>query len=285
MGSVQSLFASQNVIAAIVLVAAIATTIRRNRVNNDEALTNVPVDKTASKKGKKKSPAGKLKDTSKATSGNEESPVPVTSNNSLSHGTVPGGIPELGTNTSQASPSNLVKEKKRKGKKSRTPLPPGTPSESRTPVAGPSRPSTGSGSPHGSPQPPKRPSTHSSTAEAWTRVESRRKASGANATTSDAGITTATSVEEDGSSSGAMEKTGDDENNHSQKTLAEKLLPKGRKTAVDEWVSTADIVKRRNFIIVLQHVGVPSLPRIVTRDARSPSCQRHTCHWIFLGRL
>lgn len=283
MGSVQSLFASQNVIAAIVLVAAIATTIRRNCVNNDDALTNVPVDKTASKKGKKKSSAGKLKDASKATSRNEESPVPVTvaSDNSLSHGTVPGGIPELGTNTSPASPSNLVKEKKRKGKKSRTPLPSGTPSESPTPVAGPSRPSTASGSP----QPPKRPSTHSSTAEAWTRVESRRKVSGANATTSDAGITTATSVEEDGSSSGAMEKTGDDENNHSQKTLAEKLLPKGRKTAVDEWVSTANVVKRRNFIIVLQHVGVPSLPRIVTRDARSPSCQRHTCHWIFLGRL
>lgn len=283
MGSVQSLFASQNVIAAIVLVAAIATTIRRNCVNNDDALTNVPVDKTASKKGKKKSSAGKLKDVSKATSRNEESPVPVTvaSDNSLSHGTVPGGIPELGTNTSPASPSNLVKEKKRKGKKSRTPLPSGTPSESPTPVAGPSRPSTASGSP----QPPKRPSTHSSTAEAWTRVESRRKVSGANATTSDAGITTATSVEEDGSSSGAMEKTGDDENNHSQKTLAEKLLPKGRKTAVDEWVSTANVVKRRNFIIVLQHVGVPSLPRIVTRDARSPSCQRHTCHWIFLGRL
>ena len=236
MGSAQSLITPQNLLAAIIFVAVFIATVWRNRTNPTVASASVPNDKTVSKKGKKKRSAGEVRDTS-AIAPAKENPQGVAPNSLPSEPTLPGGIPE---SVADAPPSNVskpVKEKKRKGKKSGTRLPSGAASESSTPVAGPSRPSTGSGSPPNA-QPVNHTPARPPTTEPWTHVESRRKTSGHNPATSDAGVTTATSVEEDGSSSGAVDKTRDEESNHSQRTLAEKLLPKGRKTAVDEWVSS-----------------------------------------------
>lgn len=230
MGSAQSLVTSQNLLAAFIFIGVFVATVWRNRTNPDVVSASVPGDKTVTKKGKKKRTAGGVQGTSNAASAKRTSQA-VAPNSLLSEQTVPGGVPV--TSGDASTVSKLVKEKKRKGKKSGTRIPPGAASESSTPVAGPSQAPTGSES---SPtlKDTKQLSTHPPATEPWTRVESRRKTSGQNPATSDAGVTTATSVEEDGSSSGAMEKARDEENHHPQKTLAEKLLPKGRKTAVDE---------------------------------------------------
>lgn len=234
MGSVQSLLTPQNLIAAVVLLAAIIT-VWRNNANVNDASASETNGKAVSKKGKKKGPAGGLQDTSNVTGEKEKSRVPtsVEPDNSLPERPIPGAIPESGAGA--PPPSVPKKEKKRKGKKSGTLVSSRVASETPTPVAGPSRPPTGSGPPNTqqTAKPPSVLPTHSSATESWTRVESRRKTFVPNATTSDAGVTTATSVEEDGSSSGAMERTGEEET-QSKKTLAEKVLPKGRKTAVDE---------------------------------------------------
>ncbi|KAF8586378.1 hypothetical protein K439DRAFT_963309 [Ramaria rubella] len=227
MGSAQSLLTVQNLIAVSILFAVVAT-VWRNQVNTH--VSSGPPNKTTTKRGKKK-PNGDGTHHVSGAMPDKGLPAPPISSSEHS---IPGGIPEP---VAPALVSNLpkpLKEKKRKGKKAMPSIASGPASESATPIAGPSRPSTDSGSP----PPAERVRPQPSNTESWTRVEPRKKSS-QNPTTSDAGVTTATSVEEDGSSSGTVEEPKNEEKTRSQKTLAEKVLPKGRKTAVDDMLETS----------------------------------------------
>ncbi|GJJ11380.1 hypothetical protein Clacol_005612 [Clathrus columnatus] len=143
-------------------------------------------------------------------------------------GSIPGGIPgtDIEQSTLSSSSASLKKEKKKKGRGSTTPIPSDTaPASSIDSIAGPSR------STHA-------PSRGNAAEEAWTRVESRNKALGRNIATSDAGLTTTTSMDDDASSADGLDHSVDERNRANPKTLAEKLLPKGRKTEVDDILET-----------------------------------------------
>lgn len=233
MGTAQSLLTPQNVVAVVLLLAAVATAWYNH---TSASALNESVTSERVKKGKKKKATSAPQDTSSTISDKGKDPLLKKNAQPLAERSVPEGIPE--TPEATDAPKS-TKEKKRKAKKSMAPAIT-TASESATasaPVAGPSRQSTGSGSSATDFPGVKRPVANDPKNESWTRVESRRRTSGQNLATSDAGLTTATSA--DGSSSGTTERTGDEENSRPQKTLAEKLLPKGRKTAVDEYVSAA----------------------------------------------
>lgn len=226
MGTAQSLLSPQNFIAAILLVGVVASVLYKHGSQQQHLDTGVMAKSVSGKKSKKRKPAGGkdasssgLLDASTKSDGRSASPDLA----SLSEHTIPGGIPESGADV---PPSKLVKEKKKKGKKSAAVS--ANSGENIESAAGPSKTPT--------PQPAdRRKPTRATQEEAWTRVEARRKTSGQHTTTSDAGITTATSMEEEGSTS-AIDKSEEGSSAKLPKTFVEKMLPKGRKTAVDEYV-------------------------------------------------
>lgn len=229
MGTAQSLLSSQNFIAAILLVGVVASVWYKHGSQQQHLVdTGVMAKSVLGKKGKKRKPAaGKdasssgLLDASTKSDGRSASPDIA----SLSEHTIPGGIPESGADV---SPSKLVKEKRKKGKKSAAVS--ANSGENLEAAAGPSQTPT--------PQPAdRRKPTRGTQEEAWTRVEARRKTSGQH-TTSDAGITTTTSMEEEGSTS-ALDKSEEGSSAKLPKTFVEKMLPKGRKTAVDDMLETS----------------------------------------------
>ncbi|KAF8511813.1 hypothetical protein BU17DRAFT_96872 [Hysterangium stoloniferum] len=209
MGSAQSILTLPNLLAAVLFIGVVGSVWRTNTTS----LQRNDLKAVGSKKGKKKKALGR-QDTEEAfkTPDNHDASPVVTSRS------IPGGSPESGADTSLSDVSKPVKEKKKKGKKAAAS---GNPSESVTPVAGPSRPST---------------APHAAADESWTRIETRKKSTQSMAA-SDAGITTATSVDDDVSE--PLNKTGDEGSKRPSKTLAEKMLPKGRKTAVDDMLESS----------------------------------------------
>ena len=200
----------------------------------------------AGKKGKKKKTTG-VKQLDVAGSGllksddgagGGRSATPDLGASSLSENTIPGGIGESGEDIfgSSASLAKPMKDKKKKkGKKSASQATTSQTEDSgaAVPIAGPSRPSAASKNASGTVPRVSKPDE-----ETWTRVENKRKTSSQHQnTTSDAGITT-TSMDDEGSLASLPDKSEDSQKiKPPPKTLAEKMLPKGRKTAVDECVA------------------------------------------------
>ena len=150
----------------------------------------------------------------------------------------------------QPAPQSKQKSKKKKGKgkdkpttadassaESSTPVPPSKPKQKRS---SPADPSTSAKSTLKSP-----PSIDTGTDGSWTRVESHnRKAKQATGGELQPSLSVTTETET-GESSPVAEKTTDEDRvegvragwaNENRRTLAEKILPKPRKTAVDECV-------------------------------------------------
>ncbi|KIJ55517.1 hypothetical protein M422DRAFT_24083 [Sphaerobolus stellatus SS14] len=246
MGSIQSILTPTNIVAAA-LVVGITARVWRNRpsdIPGKQELTLVEKSATAGRKGKKKKPAGgKQSDLAESAvlksddGAGGRSASPDLASSSMSEHTIPGGLFESREDLMDSSvgPAKPVKEKKKKKAKKSASQTAGSHTEERSeaaPVAGPSR-ATDDTAPRAAPAP-----TRSQPAEeTWTRVETKRKSSSQHAT-SDAGITT-TSMDEEGSLASLPEKSEDaGKTKPLPKTFAEKMLPKGRKTVVDDMLET-----------------------------------------------
>jgi len=155
---------------------------------------------------------------------------------------VPGGFATDTTSQvdtdAAGAPKAAKKSKKKKaaGKKAGTPIPDNQ-SEGSSAAAESVRPPAGQGK--------RRQSVQGDQGEAWTRVEPRRRQKGAAQEregkltaelTSDAGVTTSVT----GNSSPASEDEDATPAPDTRRTLAEKMLPKGRKTGVDDMLETSD---------------------------------------------
>lgn len=218
MGIIQSYIFSSNTVAASLFFVIIAIVWNNQSSRKPSKRKNRDEKLLVNKKGPKK-----VTDTDIA---NKQFKEELDSRDAPFEESLPGALSLVDVDQSTLSSSgSLKKDKKKRSKRSRTPIPSDKLSASVNPVAGPSRSPTVSAD---------ESNRHINTEEAWTRVESRNKTSSQNIATSDAGLTTTTSVDDDASSVGGLDKSADEVNRFKPKTLAEKLLPKGRKTEVDE---------------------------------------------------
>ncbi|OCH96389.1 hypothetical protein OBBRIDRAFT_787464 [Obba rivulosa] len=265
MGSAQSVLTPQTTAAALVVAGAVVYGYAQ--YGSQQAPASGP-GTTSSKKGKKKKQAGAQSDTAGADSAGSSKAEAVTPQaNVVSFPpVVPGDFDAPATTTDIEPTAKTSKSKKKKGKKASTPAG-GVPraaaadalsdSSATAPESSSARPSATrkkNGGIKASTVP------HVDTEESWTRVEPRRRTTPQQAvqvegsssaahprevSTSDAGVTTSVTD----NSSPIAERTEDDENlayfgggqaSENRKTLAEKLLPRPRKTGVDDMLETSD---------------------------------------------
>lgn len=223
MGSILSYILSSNAVAASLFMIIIGVIWSNQPSKKTPKRQNRQAKALADKKRSK--PVLTHEDVNKQTEeGSSAKPAPPTEE------LIPGGFSTTDVEQSALSSSGSLKneKKKKKGRRSRTPIPSDNPaSASGHSIAGSSRSPLVSAD---------ESNPKMNAEEAWTRVESRHRTSSSsqNVATSDAGLTTTTSVDDDTSSVSGLEKSVSEVNRLKPQTLAEKLLPKGRKTQVDE---------------------------------------------------
>ncbi|OBZ66879.1 hypothetical protein A0H81_13181 [Grifola frondosa] len=212
MGSSQSLISTPSAIAIIILVGAIAYGFIQHRETTTATVTpsTPPTSASASaKKNKKKQPIARAKEV-------DVHPNPT-------EAVQPSFPGDFESPSATSDPSESVAKHKKKKKKAK---------KATTPVPGVERSSSA--------RKPKKSSTPKPTVDTdgpWTRVEARRSKANVSASApSDAGITTSVT----GNSSPVTERTEDEVTNEGKKTLTEKLLPKPRKTGVEDMLETPD---------------------------------------------
>lgn len=226
MGSILSYILSSNIVAASLFVIIIAV-----------IWSNQPSKKIPKRQNRQARALPDKKRPTKPVPAHEDASKQTEEGSSVKHAPpaeelIPGGLSTTDVEQSALSSSgSLKKEKKKKGRRSRTPIPSDNPAASVHSVAGSSRSPIVSAD---------ESNPKMNAEEAWTRVESRHRTSTSsqNVATSDAGLTTTTSVDDDASSVGGLEKSVSEVNRLKPQTLAEKLLPKGRKTEVDDILET-----------------------------------------------
>lgn len=136
----------------------------------------------------------------------------------------------------------------------------------------------------------------------WTRVESRKKpvkpleattstSLGVEQVTSDPGITTSVTGTSEPEPSEDEEAEGTDEREpENRRTLAERMLPKPRKTKVEEYVAAGrahDLGRTLTFNLILtaQYAGNSGRCAYCPCHARGAACWRAACGWVLVGRL
>ena len=238
---------------------------------------------------------------------------------------IPGGFAPEQTADAAGDASKAPKKKKKKGAKKGSASAGGaahTPadalSESSATAPESALPSSSSAPPKKSRTPPGAAGTGSLREEPWTRVESRkRRAGGAsaapsasapagagepqrpleNSVISDAGLTTTAT----GYSSPTTERTEDDElepaegsaragggGETARRPLAERMLPKPRKTGVEEYVSALISLLRDQLTrtdLPTQHARDARLPPACARHARRPASGRAPRCGVLMGGL
>lgn len=266
MGSIQSYLNSSQILAVAICTGAISYVVAQRLLTQPPSGTTHGRAETGSgsstsnvKKGKKLR-QGVQSDT--GTSSSLEPPTNVTPIVVPFPAVIPGGF-DSGVGDEEGTASKSTKPKKRKStKKSGTPVAGGSnrPNDvqSDSSATAPETYSQSTPRPTKKKSPAPKGTSQSSSLDQdgpWTRVETRRRASpnpttpvgtedthpqrGLNASTSDAGITTSVT----GTSTPATE-----DESHSlaapenRRTLAEKLVPKARKTGVEDLLEAPDVL-------------------------------------------
>jgi hypothetical protein len=242
MGANQSYISSEAAVAVGILAAG-AVAYGMNKDGSETQSSSTQEKNLPEKRGADKSSNAGSKNGKKKASGQQ----PSAPNVALSHSTsgVPGGfdsasvadgtpdgvaVPETGTTT---------KPKKANKKKGKSPaVDVQSESSSAEKVAAPPSSSSNKGKRQAAGSGLKSPALSSMSIEtdgSWTRVDSRKKGNRGGEATSDAGVT--------GNSSPTTERTEDEApviNPSKQKTFAEKMLPKPRRTGVNDMLEESD---------------------------------------------
>lgn len=209
--------------------------------NNVPGSTNTTTASSGSKKNKKKKQQNAVTSDAPSSSGAQANVVsfpPI----------IPGGF-EPTTPTAPETPAESATKSKKKKKAKKASTPAGGAGARITPTEPQSDSSATAPESHAKPQkkksPAPKPLAQSSLLEnegPWTRVESRKRTAPEGSASSsaparpesDAGITSITGTSSSVADEAEAETSHAEEN---RRTLAEKLLPKARKTGVEEYVS------------------------------------------------
>jgi hypothetical protein len=260
MGAIQSYLSTEALVALLVVSGAVGYNLAQRQVTTSAAPAPAPatsVSGAQSKKGGKKKKQDHA--AGSASESNAAAPAPVVV---AFPDVVPGGFdapsaaaPTPALESAEQGEPLAPAAKKNKKKKTKKPAAPGTlgvatddQSDAASSTAGPSQPAV----PPASASAPGRKASKKSLAqptvedgESWTRVETRKKsAKGVEGApvSSDAGITTevtgTSSPATGGTDAGTEADSGNDDGmmrkEETRRPLAERLLPKPRKTGVDE---------------------------------------------------
>jgi hypothetical protein len=262
MGSIHSYMSSELTVAAVIVTGLLGYGYVQYNAKPAEQQQKQPAAVTLSKKGKKKSqPAvGSGDDTTKT-------PVVVVPFPNV----VPGGFAtdtasQVDTDAPGApKAAKKAKKKKAASKKAGASVPDNQSEGGSSAAAESIRPPTSK----------RRQSVLGDQEEAWTRVESRRRQKNTTQVregvsnpelTSDAGVTTSVT----GNSSPVSEDEEATPPPEDRRTLAEKMLSKGRKTGVEEFVSASCFVVSK-LISLVQHVRDIRLSGGGSSNARTTS--------------